>query len=605
MAFGEQVEAVYHDRTYRGAVLLVLSGLFAGAAQAQSPKQLLGEKYALLVGVRQYDKNELRSLPYTESDVVELSQALQEAGYRPENIVLLTQTMGADNVRFLPLAANIRKELRLKLRNRNHADSVLVAFAGHGVQFKGDDEPYFCPMDAKLDDKSTLISLSEVYKELDRSRTGVKLLLADACRNDPLSDNSRARQQVDLESVTRPQQKEPPGGVQALFSCAAGEKAFENEKLKHGVFFYYLIEGLRGKADLDGDQKIDLDELVRFTKKRVPDFVAAEYGQPQTPEERGRVHGLVMLVSVGRAKKSYLGVESLVVTPQTVKRVGLERPSGAWIEGVHPGSPAETAGLLRDDVVLGVDGKAVASKKRFLSALSEHDVGARVALEVFRKGRRQQVEAVMGESPADAEIARGYGQAAERGEAWAQRILGAMYASGRSVAQNDAEAVKWYRRAAEQGDALAQANLGHMYLRGRGVPQDGIMAAKWYRQAADEGNAQAQYTLGLMYANGGGPPKDMAEALKWFRKAADQGHPVAQCSMGFAYAGGKGGVSKDEAEAFRWWRKAAGQGYPEAQCDLGSAYARGLGIAKDEAEAVIEVQESCFYYAAACGSRAD
>ena len=38
-----------------------------------------------------------------------------------------------------------------------------------------------------------------------------------------------------------------PKGVVALFSCSAKEKAYESDKLKHGVFFHYVIEALRGK----------------------------------------------------------------------------------------------------------------------------------------------------------------------------------------------------------------------------------------------------------------------------------------------------------------------------------------------------------------------
>ncbi len=40
----------------------------------------------------------------------------------------------------------------------------------------------------------------------------------------------------------------PPGGVAALFSCSAGQRAFEHESLKHGVFFHHVLEGLGGKA---------------------------------------------------------------------------------------------------------------------------------------------------------------------------------------------------------------------------------------------------------------------------------------------------------------------------------------------------------------------
>src|SRR5438067_7031440 len=101
----------------------VLSIVLAAVAASPGFSQEPGEKYALLVGVRKYDPNELRPLPYSEADVVELSRVLRAHGYRPENVVLMTQTVGAEDTRFLPLAANIRKELQLLLKHRTGADS--------------------------------------------------------------------------------------------------------------------------------------------------------------------------------------------------------------------------------------------------------------------------------------------------------------------------------------------------------------------------------------------------------------------------------------------------------------------------------------------------
>ena len=152
---------------------------------------------ALLIGVRNYDPNELRSLPFSEADAEGLANVFLANGYRPENVVLMTQTVGAKTPRFAPVAANIRRELSLLLEDRTEADSVVVALAGHGVQFQNDTASYFCASDAKVNDKTTLISLDEIYKELDKSGAGLKLLLVDACRNDPLSDNSRGAARSD------------------------------------------------------------------------------------------------------------------------------------------------------------------------------------------------------------------------------------------------------------------------------------------------------------------------------------------------------------------------------------------------------------------------
>ena len=79
-------------------------------------------------------------------------------------------------------------------------------------------------------------------------------------------------------------------------------------------------------------------------------------------------------------------------------------------------------------------------------------------------------------------------QAAERGDAQAQAMLGLMYANGRGVRQDYAEAVKWYRQAAAQGHAKAQSSLGVMYYKGRGVRQDLALAQEWFGKACQNGD---------------------------------------------------------------------------------------------------------------------
>src|SRR3954462_305741 len=93
-----------------GFVIVMALIALAPPAYSQAPIPQAGRKFALLVGVRQYDPNELRSLPYSEPDVVELGQVLKDAGYR--QVVMLTQTAGVENFRLSPTTANIRTTLR-------------------------------------------------------------------------------------------------------------------------------------------------------------------------------------------------------------------------------------------------------------------------------------------------------------------------------------------------------------------------------------------------------------------------------------------------------------------------------------------------------------
>lgn len=56
--------------------------------------------------------------------------------------------------------------------------------------------------------------------------------------------------------------------------------------------------------------------------------------------------------------------------------------------------------------------------------------------------------------------------------------------------------MKWYRNAAEQGDAVAQRCLGLYHQSGQGMTRNIVEATKWFRKAAAQGDADAQYHLG-------------------------------------------------------------------------------------------------------------
>jgi uncharacterized caspase-like protein len=297
------------------AAVVALASLFSSApVRGQAPPKPAGERYALLVGVQQYGKGELRNLRYAQHDIEELSAVLLKAGYRKENVVRMTQQEGATDTDLLPTADNIRQQLRLLLDDRKPDHSVLVALAGHGIQFQGDTENYFCPAGAKLDDKRTLLPLGEVYKALEKSPAGFKLLLVDACRNDPLSASAARRATVDVPSVTRPRKPVSPGGVAALFSCSEGELAFEHESLQHGVFFHFVIQGLQGEADLNHDLQVTMAELMEFVQLRVADFVRAEFKKRQMPELVGKLRSSVPLIVLPEAPtRKELGLREAVL----------------------------------------------------------------------------------------------------------------------------------------------------------------------------------------------------------------------------------------------------------------------------------------------------
>jgi uncharacterized caspase-like protein len=275
------------------ALCVVCTGLSQSASAAD------GKKMALLVGVDKYAEGSgFRPLPYTERDVEQLAAILIKSGYRPEDVRVLTIKRGNEDTRFFPSFRNIRREFDLLAKGRKPADSLLVALSGHGVKRndKGSTPgAFFCPLDADITDPATLISLASLYDMLKDSRAGVKVMLVDACQNDPTEGKSGA-----IPFSPPP----PPPSVAALFACSDGEVAWDARDLGggHGVFFHFVIEGLKGQADADHNNQVTLAELAAYTEEKVPDYVSRMKSKRQTPYLQSS-GGKIALLDIPRTAK--------------------------------------------------------------------------------------------------------------------------------------------------------------------------------------------------------------------------------------------------------------------------------------------------------------
>lgn len=300
------------------ATLATWLALLIGCGMS-APQIARSENYAFLVAVGDYDAKQLKPLSYTRHDVLEFSSVLQESGFKPDNIVVMHDDLKLVKAqRYLPYAEKIRQELDLILSSVDAGDTLVVAFAGHGVQFVGDDSNYFCPLDADLEDpqRQRLISLKEIYSKLENCQADRKLLLVDACRNDPLSKLARSREKVKLNSVTRPQFEPVPKGIVALFSCSAGQESFEWPESGHGVFFQHVLSGWKGAADT-GDQELSLDELVAYTRKNTQTFARLKLGAIQTPQLKGEFNGTWVLRKLEQPKEftNSIGMKLVLIPP--------------------------------------------------------------------------------------------------------------------------------------------------------------------------------------------------------------------------------------------------------------------------------------------------
>ena len=197
---------------------------FTPLLSAQANK---GRKVALLVGINDYSETGLGNLKCAERDATDLREVLvSKLHYEKRHTYLMTkgEAFAAKDTRLFPTGKNIRANLKGLIEDLAKEDTILIAFSGHGVHLRALKEKglHFCPSDTDLEKPSTMLSINEIYAQLkDHCKADLKLLVMDACRNDPSDGRSGGDEK--LESVTRPLIPKPEGGTVAFFSCSEGQ----------------------------------------------------------------------------------------------------------------------------------------------------------------------------------------------------------------------------------------------------------------------------------------------------------------------------------------------------------------------------------------------
>lgn len=229
------------------------------------------KKVAFLVGVNKYKKPGFRNLAYAERDVSEMSKQLKSFGFDVTLILGKDATKTKLDTTINKLVAPLSKE-----------DLILVMLTGHGVQRTGGDA-YYCPYDANAGDDATLFSLSKLLNTTLAPNVGTKLLLIDACRNDP--DPGRGRSGgIQGKRITLPED------TAVMFSCKSGQQSFENDEIKHGVFTYCVLQSLNEGAKNGGE--ISWLGLLSRVNRKMASADATKYipkGRRQTPIPAGGV----------------------------------------------------------------------------------------------------------------------------------------------------------------------------------------------------------------------------------------------------------------------------------------------------------------------------
>ncbi len=212
---------------------------------------------ALLVSIEKY---ELAPLDFAENDVGKLATVLMSRYDCQAQACIDTATSGDDSAK-----DSIMKRIREWCDLLHDDDTAILYLAGHGVKDE-QGKLYLAMTDFSRDNFDTAaIPLEWIRRQFEGCDGKNKLLLIDTCF-------AGTGKSIDFGQATIEEVSASFSGMKnvvSIASCHGDEKSWLWGETKHSLFTYWLIEGLKGHADRNGDQHITVDELFEYLNENV------------------------------------------------------------------------------------------------------------------------------------------------------------------------------------------------------------------------------------------------------------------------------------------------------------------------------------------------
>jgi WD40 repeat protein/uncharacterized caspase-like protein len=250
----------------------------------EAVRDVYGTSYAVVIGIDHYDH--MPDLTGAVRDAKAMSTMLTARGF--EVIEVLDKKATKERLRDLPY------ELQEKL---NPEDRLFFYFAGHGVT--QESKGYLMPKDAKSWRQG--ISMSSLQRQLEDTQVRQIFYAADACYSGlglPNADAFRAGEEDSMPAHWA-DLAETPRYV-SLSAGSVNQKAYDRWEGElggpHGLFTYFLLEGLDGAADNDQDGWITDVELSAHIDSRVP-AGARQVNHEQNPQRAQSGEGRILFAN--------------------------------------------------------------------------------------------------------------------------------------------------------------------------------------------------------------------------------------------------------------------------------------------------------------------
>ncbi|KIG14760.1 hypothetical protein DB30_06346 [Enhygromyxa salina] len=213
------------------------------AAQAADPTPSTVRRFALLVGAND-GGGDRELLRYASTDAAMLSKALIELGGldKGDRVVLDNPHPAALEQGFADIGAKIRQAHKAGERVQfvfyysGHSDEAGLLLAGVHVDYK------------------------RLRALIDKVPADVRIGILDSCSSGAFTRFKGGKKQAPFLVGSSAEVQ----GHAYLTSSSADEAAQESDRIGGSFFTHFLVTGLRGAADFDGDRRVTLNEAYRF-----------------------------------------------------------------------------------------------------------------------------------------------------------------------------------------------------------------------------------------------------------------------------------------------------------------------------------------------------
>jgi WD40 repeat protein/uncharacterized caspase-like protein/energy-coupling factor transporter ATP-binding protein EcfA2 len=316
-----------------------MSPVSIATSSSNQAKQLTPKLWLILVGVKQYEDEQIPNLRYSAEDCQVLADALVEATTQFTQIDL---KIHHDFALQSPCLESVRESLVQIATDANSSDTILFYFSGHGMLEPDTQDVYLCLAETEKSHlQKTGLALQEILHLLGSCNVQNQLIWLDACHSGGMTlrsanvDNSLnpTLQLVEVLQQRAAQSK----GFYALLSCDNNQQSWEFPELEHGVFTYYLTRGLQGEA-ADSQGVISADGLYRYVYHNTLQYIDKTNQQLRLINQQKKSKGDTKLIGeypLQTPKRIVEGVGELILGKRQEERLALQQYRfGVVIEGL-------------------------------------------------------------------------------------------------------------------------------------------------------------------------------------------------------------------------------------------------------------------------------